>query len=49
MKNECEHRWVPQGNGISICELCADTAFSGDEVTRDWPDSGDESNDICSQ
>lgn len=28
VNEECEHRWSPRGNGISICELCARTGFS---------------------
>jgi len=35
MKNDCEHRWTPQGNGISICELCQSTAFS-DSAVDEW-------------
>lgn len=25
---DCDHRWTPRGNGISICELCERTAFT---------------------
>lgn len=28
---DCEHRWTPGENGISICELCERTAFSKDD------------------
>lgn len=30
MNDDCEHRWTPQGNGISICELCQRTVFSSE-------------------
>lgn len=38
LNEECEHRWSPRGNGISICELCASTGFSSDgpQNTFEW-------------
>ncbi len=39
MSDDCEHRYTPQGNGISICELCERPVFS-----NEWPESQDDLN-----
>ena len=47
MIDDCEHRWTPQGNGISICELCHGAVFSsGDLLQEDWPVGLDDLNTL---
>ena len=44
LDQECDHRWTPRGNGISICELCSGSAFSSEDVETYWPGTSDDLN-----